>query len=200
MLIFDDLPLAIPSSPAVSSARVASLGKLSRRTEAAMVMGRSASASCSGSGGAEDGDGEPEGGGEAMFVREACCDVPMCWSQNERYGKRRVVRISVAVWWNRSSVEACWRRKAIALRIQRTGTVYLCDLTMCSHVVCSPLWRKEVDVDVEMSRRGACLSHQLRARPPEKTSLARPPDLHHGQDAWHVLETEDYTWHRTSSP
>jgi hypothetical protein len=65
------IPFANSISPAVSSARVASLGRLSRTTEAAIVMGRVASASLtSGSGGAEEGEGgewEGElGWGEAM--------------------------------------------------------------------------------------------------------------------------------------
>ena len=51
------IPFANSSSPAVSSARVASLGRWSRMTDAAIVMGRVASASDSGSGGAEDGEG-----------------------------------------------------------------------------------------------------------------------------------------------
>lgn len=62
-------PFAIPSSPAVSSARVASLGKWSSTTDAAIVMGSVASAS--GSGGAEEGeggDGDAVGDGEAMVV------------------------------------------------------------------------------------------------------------------------------------
>lgn len=67
------VPFASSSSPAVSSARVASLGRWSRTTEAAIVMGRVASAlSASGSGGTEEGeggDGEGEcGWGEAMIV------------------------------------------------------------------------------------------------------------------------------------
>jgi len=67
----DDKPLAIPNSPAVSSARVASLGRFSRTTEAAIVMGRAASWSGSASGGAEEGEGEGEGDGDGegmMFV------------------------------------------------------------------------------------------------------------------------------------
>lgn len=65
-----DIPLAIPNSPAVSSARVASLGRFSSTTDAAIVMGRAASWSCSASGGAEEGDGEGEGDGdgEGMVV------------------------------------------------------------------------------------------------------------------------------------
>jgi hypothetical protein len=67
------LPLAIPSSPAVSSARVASLGRFSRTTEAAIVMGRAAAVtSWSGSaasGGAEEGEGEGEGEGERTSDR-----------------------------------------------------------------------------------------------------------------------------------
>ena len=66
-----NIPLAIPSSPAVSSARVASLGKFSSTTEAAIVMGRAASWSGSASGGAEEGEGEGEGDGDGegmMFV------------------------------------------------------------------------------------------------------------------------------------
>lgn len=66
-----DVPLAIPNSPAVSSARVASLGRFSRTTEAAIVMGRAASWSGSASGGAEEGEGEGEGDGDGegmMFV------------------------------------------------------------------------------------------------------------------------------------
>lgn len=59
-----DLPLAIPNSPAVSSARVASLGRFSRTTDAAIVMGRAASWSASASGGAEEGEGEGEGDGD----------------------------------------------------------------------------------------------------------------------------------------
>jgi hypothetical protein len=63
----DDVPLAIPNSPAVSSARVASLGRFSRTTEAAMVMGRAASwSSASASGGAEEGEGEGDGDGEGI--------------------------------------------------------------------------------------------------------------------------------------
>lgn len=69
------VPFANSISPAVSSARVASLGRWSRTTEAAIVMGRVASAlalSVSGSGGTEEGeggDGEGEcGWGEAMVV------------------------------------------------------------------------------------------------------------------------------------
>lgn len=64
-----DKPLAIPSSPAVSRACVASLGRCSSRTEAARVMGRSAAGSCSVSGGAEEGEGddiEAEGEVEAI--------------------------------------------------------------------------------------------------------------------------------------
>lgn len=67
------VPFASSSSPAVSSARVASLGRWSRTTEAAIVMGRVASVvSASGSGGTEEGEGgdvEGEfGWGEAMVV------------------------------------------------------------------------------------------------------------------------------------
>lgn len=71
----EGIPFANSISPAVSSARVASLGRWSRTTEAAIVMGRVASASAlsaSGSGGTEEGeggDGEGEcGWGEAMVV------------------------------------------------------------------------------------------------------------------------------------
>ena len=62
------IPLAIPSSPAVSSARVASLVRFSRTTEAAMVMGRAASWSASASGGAEEGEGEGEGDGDGEGI------------------------------------------------------------------------------------------------------------------------------------
>ena len=65
------IPFANSISPAVSSARVASLGRFSRTTEAAMVMGRAASWSGSASGGAEEGEGEGEGDGDGegmMFV------------------------------------------------------------------------------------------------------------------------------------
>ena len=59
------IPFANSISPAVSSARVASLGRWSRTTEAAIVMGRVASASStSGSGGAEEGEG---GDGDGEF-------------------------------------------------------------------------------------------------------------------------------------
>lgn len=51
------IPFASSSSPAVSSARVASLGRWSRTTEAAIVMGRVASASGSDSGGTDEGEG-----------------------------------------------------------------------------------------------------------------------------------------------
>lgn len=64
------LPFATPTSPAVSSARVASRGRWSRSTEAARVMGRSAGSWLSGSGGAEEGEGEEidaDGDGEAML-------------------------------------------------------------------------------------------------------------------------------------
>ena len=66
------IPFANSISPAVSSARVASLGRWSRTTEAAIVMGRVASASASGSGGAEEGEG---GDGEG----ECCCEEAMVW-------------------------------------------------------------------------------------------------------------------------
>lgn len=81
-LLSDDLgniPLAIPNSPAVSSARVASLGKFSSTTEAAIVMGRAASWSCSASG--EGGDGDGDGDGEGMvdavviFLFRSCGDM-----------------------------------------------------------------------------------------------------------------------------
>ena len=67
------VPFASSSSPAVSSARVASLGRWSRTTEAAIVMGRVASVvSASGSGGTEEGEGGDREGefgwGEAMVV------------------------------------------------------------------------------------------------------------------------------------
>jgi hypothetical protein len=62
------IPLAIPSSPAVSSARVASLGRFSRTTDAAIVMGRAASWSGSASGGAEEGEGDGDGDGEGIFA------------------------------------------------------------------------------------------------------------------------------------
>ena len=67
----EGIPFANSISPAVSSARVASLGRFSRTTEAAMVMGRAASWSGSASGGAEEGEGEGEGDGDGegmMFV------------------------------------------------------------------------------------------------------------------------------------
>ena len=65
-----NIPLTNSSSPAVSSARVASLGRWSRTTEAAIVMGRVASASGSDSGGADEGEG---GDGEG----ECCCGEAM---------------------------------------------------------------------------------------------------------------------------
>ena len=68
----EGIPFANSISPAVSSARVASLGRWSRTTEAAIVMGRVASAlSASGSGGTEEGeggDGEEECGWEEAMV------------------------------------------------------------------------------------------------------------------------------------
>ena len=79
----EGIPFANSISPAVSSARVASLGRWSRTTEAAIVMGRVASAlSASGSGGTEEGeggDGEEEcGWGEAMVGSLALCGVVSC--------------------------------------------------------------------------------------------------------------------------
>lgn len=53
------LPLACPSSPAVSSASVASFGNCSRTTDAAIVRGMSVALS-SGSTGASGGDAEDE--------------------------------------------------------------------------------------------------------------------------------------------
>lgn len=97
------LPLAIPNSPAVSRARVASLGKWSRTTEAAMVIGRSASASWSGSGGAEDGEGGDEsslGDGEAMvFVLCVVLIDERSFMRLMKFGVRRCgLLLPVTVW------------------------------------------------------------------------------------------------------